>query len=84
MRKPVVVRLLGVRARVRFVGTVCSLMRGSLPGYSDRLLKRDFGLARCLDQGEDGMGRWVGWGIVTANLAKIAETRVARQRKTAA
>src|SRR3712207_2832767 len=26
MRKPVVVRLLGVRARVRFVGTVCSLM----------------------------------------------------------
>jgi len=49
-----------------------------------RVLKRDFGLARCLDHGEDGMGRWVGWGIVTANLAKIAETRVARQRKTAA
>ena len=44
-----------------------------------RVLKRDFGLGRCLDHGEDGMGRWVGWGIVTANLAKIAETQAARQ-----
>jgi IS5 family transposase len=44
-----------------------------------RVLKRDFGLGRCLDHGEDGMERWVGWGIVTANLAKIAETRAARQ-----
>jgi hypothetical protein len=25
------------------------------------------------------MGRWVGWGIVTANLAKIAERPVARR-----
>jgi IS5 family transposase len=46
-----------------------------------RVLKRDFGLSRCLDHGEDGMGRWVGWGIVTANLAKIAETQVARQAR---
>ena len=44
-----------------------------------RVLKRDFGLERCRDHGEEGMGRWVGWGIVTANLAKIAQTRVARQ-----
>jgi IS5 family transposase len=44
-----------------------------------RVLKRDFGLDRCLDHGEAGMGRWVGWGIVTANLAKIAETQAARQ-----
>jgi hypothetical protein len=44
-----------------------------------RVLKRDFGLDRCLDHGEDGMGRWVGWGIVTANLAQIAATQVARQ-----
>ncbi len=49
-----------------------------------RVLKRDFGLGRCLDHGEDGMGRWVGWGIVTANLAKIAATRVARQARAAA
>jgi transposase, IS5 family len=44
-----------------------------------RVLKRDFGLGRCRDHGDDGMGRWVGWGIVTANLAKIAETQAARQ-----
>jgi IS5 family transposase len=44
-----------------------------------RVLKRDFGLARCLDHGEEGMGRWVGWGIVTANLAQIAATQAARQ-----
>jgi IS5 family transposase len=44
-----------------------------------RVLKRDYGLDRCLDHGEAGMGRWVGWGIVTANLAKIAATRVARR-----
>jgi transposase, IS5 family len=49
-----------------------------------RVLKRDFGLDRCRDHGEDGMGRWVGWGIVTANLAKIAETLATRQRKAAA
>ena len=45
-----------------------------------RVLKRDFGLERCRDQGDAGMERWVGWGIVTANLAKIAETQVARQQ----
>jgi IS5 family transposase len=49
-----------------------------------RVLKRDFGLDRCQEHGEAGMGRWVGWGIVTANLAKIAETQAARQRKAAA
>jgi transposase, IS5 family len=49
-----------------------------------RVLKRDYGLERCRDHGEDGMGRWVGWGIVTANLAKIAQTQVARQAVTRA
>ncbi len=49
-----------------------------------RVLKRDFGLDRCQDHGEDGMGRWVGWGIVTANLAKIAATQAARSAKVAA
>ena len=44
-----------------------------------RVLKRDYGLERCRDHGDDGMGRWVGWGIVTANLAMIAATKVARQ-----
>lgn len=43
------------------------------------VLKRDYGLARCRDHGEAGFGRWVGWGIVTHNLAQIARTVVARQ-----
>jgi hypothetical protein len=30
------------------------------------------------------MERWVGWGIVTANLVKIAETQAGRQAKAAA
>ena len=43
-----------------------------------RVLKRDFGLDRCRDHGAAGMGRWVGWGIVTANLAQLAATQAAR------
>jgi IS5 family transposase len=43
-----------------------------------RVLKRDFGLDRCRDHGDIGMGRWVGWGIVTANLAQIAATQAER------
>ena len=46
-----------------------------------RVLKRDYGLDRCRDRGDDGMERWVGWGIVTANLAKIAETQAERARE---
>jgi transposase, IS5 family len=42
------------------------------------VLKRDYGLARCRDHGEDGFGRWVGWGILTHNLAQIATTQAAR------
>jgi transposase, IS5 family len=42
------------------------------------VLRRGYGLARCPDHGQDGMGRYVGWGIVTANLAKIAQTVVRR------
>jgi len=42
------------------------------------VLKRDYGLDRCRDHGEDGFGRWVGWGIVTHNLAQIAKTQAAR------
>ncbi len=43
------------------------------------MLKRDYGLARCLDHGEDGMARWVGWGVVAHNLAQIARTQARRQ-----
>lgn len=37
-------------------------------------LKRDRGLKRCRYRGERGFGRWVGWGIVAHNLAKVAGT----------
>ena len=33
------------------------------------VLKRKHGLDRCLYHGEDGFGRWVGWGIIAGNLA---------------
>jgi len=36
------------------------------------LLKRRFGLKRCLYHGEKGMHRWVGWGILTYDLWTIA------------
>ena len=35
-------------------------------------LKRDYGLKRCRYRGESGLGRWVGWGVVAHNLAKVA------------
>ncbi len=38
------------------------------------VLGRRYGLDRCPEHGEEGMGRHVGWGIVTSNLVKIAET----------
>jgi transposase, IS5 family len=43
------------------------------------VLRRKYALERCLYHGEDGMGRWVGWGIVVHNLAKISEQQAARQ-----
>jgi transposase, IS5 family len=44
------------------------------------VLQRCYGLDRCRDHGEDGMGRWIGWGIVAGNLERIARTVVARQQ----
>jgi transposase, IS5 family len=49
-----------------------------------RVLQRCYGLARCRDHGEDGLGRWTGWGIVAGNLERIARTVAARQRARAA
>jgi IS5 family transposase len=42
------------------------------------VLKRRGYLGRCRDRGEAGFGRWVGWGILTANLTTIARTVAAR------
>ena len=43
------------------------------------VLGRAFGLDVCLDHGEEGMSRWVGWGILAHNLRQISRTQVARQ-----
>lgn len=44
------------------------------------VLHRCYELDRCRDHEEDGMGRWVGWGIITANLVQIARTVARRDR----
>jgi IS5 family transposase len=38
------------------------------------VLKRKHGLDRCLNHGQDGFERWVGWGIIANNLTKIGQT----------
>ena len=43
------------------------------------VLRRGYSLERCPHHGEDGMGRWVGWGIVVHNLAKISKKQATRQ-----
>ena len=40
------------------------------------VLQRCYGLDRCRDHGEAGLERWIGWGIVTANLTRMARTLV--------
>jgi transposase, IS5 family len=46
------------------------------------VLRRCYELDRCRDHGEAGMGRWVGWGIITANLVQIARAEVKRRVPT--
>ncbi len=41
------------------------------------VLKRRHKLDRCLYHGDDGMERWVGWGVIAHDLHKIAHTLVA-------
>ena len=47
------------------------------------VLQRCYGLDRCPEHGADGLGRYVGWGIVTHNLAKIAQTQASRPTRAA-
>ena len=42
------------------------------------VMKRRGYLGRCRDKGEEGFGRWVGWGVLTANLDTIARTTATR------
>jgi IS5 family transposase len=43
-------------------------------------LQRARHLDRCLNRGEDGLARWVGWRIITNNLVVIG-TKVARRKR---
>ena len=45
------------------------------------VLRGPRGLRRCLNRGQNGMERWVGWGIITNNLAVIAMALTRRRRK---
>jgi IS5 family transposase len=40
-------------------------------------LKRGHGLDRCRYHGDDGMERWVGWGVITHDLQVIAQATLA-------
>ena len=42
------------------------------------VMKRRGYLGRCRDKGEEGFGRWVGWGVLTSNLHVIARAEAAR------
>jgi IS5 family transposase len=43
-------------------------------------LKRARQMDRCRNRGEDGLARWVGWGIITNNLVVIAARLTRRHR----
>lgn len=42
------------------------------------VMKRRGQLGRCRDKGEEGFGRWIGWGVLTSNLHAIARAEAAR------
>ena len=42
------------------------------------VLKRKHSLDRCLDHGDEGFEKWVGWGVIAGNLAVIGRTLAAK------
>lgn len=42
------------------------------------VLKRKHGLNCCLEHGEQGFERWVGWGVIAGNLAVMGRTLAAK------
>jgi IS5 family transposase len=50
-------------------------------GIEGRLssLRRDYGLRRCPDHGEDGFVRHLGWGVIASNLRPIGHHVAARE-----
>lgn len=51
--------------------------RAGIEGRISLMKRREY-LGRCRDRGEEGFGRWVGWGVLRANLGTIAQTLAAR------
>jgi len=51
--------------------------RAGIEGRISVMKRRQY-LGRCRDKGEEGFGRWVGWGVLVANLDAIAQTLAAR------
>ena len=47
--------------------------RAGIEGRISVMKRREY-LGRCRDRGEEGFGRWVGWGVLPANLDTIAQT----------
>jgi IS5 family transposase len=54
--------------------------RAGIEGRISVMKRREY-LSRCRDKGEEGFGRWVGWGVLTANLSTMAQTLAARQAR---
>ena len=42
------------------------------------VVKRKHGLDRCLDHGQEGFDKWVGWGVIAGNLAVMGRTLAAK------
>ena len=42
------------------------------------VLKRKHGLDRCLDHGDEGFEKWVGWGVIAGNLAVMGRALAAK------
>jgi IS5 family transposase len=51
--------------------------RAGIEGRISVMKRRGF-LGRCRDKGEEGFGRWVGWGVLSSNLHVIARVQAAR------
>lgn len=48
------------------------------------VLRGPRGLRRCLNRGESGLERWVGWGVITNNLVVMATALTRRRRRKSA
>jgi len=46
------------------------------------VLKRVFALDRCLNQGENGFQRWVGWAVIANNLRSVGKHQAAKAAKS--